>query len=149
MPSLVLIDLNSQASFEFQFFPSSLELEGGANWEQQNTAGGKKPLFYSNSDGTRLTFPELWWDSTDTGESLNPRMDELRGFCLDEQDDRGAPPSLLATWGDAKLQCVLSRYRFVPEFWDGDGNPLRVRLDLEFLEIQDEGEATNLTGIGI
>src|SRR4051794_1876530 len=110
-PSLVLIDLNSQASFEFQFFPTEFDTEHAANWQPQDVTSGKKPLFYSNTEPGRLTFPELWLDSTSTRESLKDTLDELHSFSLDEQEDRGAPPAMLATWGDEKFQGVMTSMR--------------------------------------
>lgn len=146
--ALVLIDLGSQASFEFPFFPNEITSEDGANWEPQPTANGKKPLFYANGEPGTLTFPELWLDNTRTGLSLTPTIIELKSFTLDEQDDRGAPPALLAVWGDEKLRCVLKRASITRNYFDTSGNPLRAKVSLDLMEIQDEGEFTGVN-VGI
>ena len=142
--TLVLIDLNSQASFEFQFFPDNVKTVDRANWTAQETTIGAKPLFYANREPRTLTFSELYFDNTDTNESLTQTLEDLRAFTMDEVLDMGAPPALLATWGDQSLRCVLHDLTIEQIFFTDEGNPIRARLSIELLELQPEGEGTGV-----
>lgn len=143
--TLVLIDLNSQASYEFQFFPNMLSTEDAANWEEQDTAGGTKPLFYMNRSPQMLTFPELYLDNTDTGQSLAEQIKELRSFCFDEVPDTGAPAPLLATWGDENLRCVVTRLSTERIYFNESGEPTRARMAMDLKELQEFGEGTGVS----
>lgn len=134
---LVLIDLNSSDSFVFQFFPKEVKTVDRSNWEVQDTAGGKKPLFYANGEPQALTFSELYFDKTDTGESLKETLEKLRKFVLDVPADRGAPSALLAAWGDNSLRCVVRDLTVEQIFFNKDGRATRARVSLELIEIQD------------
>lgn len=144
MSVLVLIDLSSQASFEFQYFPNSVRSQRGVNWRSQDTTIGTKPLMYENREPKKLSFTELWLDNTDTGESLTSILDELEEFCTSESDpgggSRGRPAVLLATWGDRKLRCVLTDLTVEEEFFNESGEPTRARLSIELMEIQEFSE---------
>lgn len=151
MSVLVLIDISSQASFEFQYFPNSVRTQRGVNWRPQDTTIGTKPLLYENREPKRLSFTELWLDNTDDGQSLTQTLDELEEFCTSETDSgggsRGRPAILLATWGDRKLRCVLTDLNVEEEFFNEQGEPTRARLSIELLEIQEfaEGALISIT----
>jgi hypothetical protein len=145
MPAaLVLIDLSSQASWEFQFFPNELRTVDRANWRPQETTTGTMPLFYENREPRRLSFPELYLDNTETGVSVTETLADLKAFTMDEQDDTGMPPVLLATWGDRKERCVLEEIQIEEIYFTEDGDPTRAKIGLELLEIQPIGEATSV-----
>ncbi len=138
---LVLIDLSSQVSFEFQYFPNIIRSQRGVNWRPQDTTIGTKPLMYENREPKRLSFTELWLDSTDTGDSLTGLLEILEEFCTSESDSagvsRGRPPVLLATWGDRRQRCVLTDLTVEEEFFNEAGEPTRARLSIELIEVQD------------
>ena len=138
--TLVLIDLNSQASFEFQYFPNEVKSVDRSNWEAQEVTIGTKPLFYQNREPQVLTFSELYFDTTDSNITLTETLNSLRSFSMDEVDDHGAPPSLLAVWGDNKLRCVLHDLTIEQIYFTPDGLPTRARLSLELTEIQADSE---------
>jgi len=144
MATLVLIDLNSQASFEFQYFPDEVQTRLHPNWRPQDVTIGIKPLLYENSDPELLTFPELWMDESYTNESLTETLQSLKEFAAAEVEDRGAPPPLLATWGDRKQLCVLQDLTIAETFFSDNGEPIRARLSMELIQIQDEGEAVGV-----
>ena len=145
MGKFVLINLTNQDSFEFPYFPDEIDTDDEANWETQNTANGIKPSFYGNGEPTKLSLPKLILDNTKTNVSLTETLKKLKAL-KEEQEDRGAPPPLLATWGDEKLRCVLLRMSTKRIYFDrtGSGNTLRAEISLELLEIQDEGEFTGV-----
>lgn len=144
MSVLVLIDLNSQASWEFQIFPENLKTNDKVNWKPQETTTGVKPLYYGNQDPRRLSFPELWLDNTDTGESLTEILDELRTFLTEENETTGMPPRLLVTWGSRKEVVVCEDLTIEETFFDGSAEPLRAKVSLELIRIQPEGEGSSV-----
>lgn len=147
MSVLVLIDLTSQASYEFQYFPDNVRTQRRVNWRPQDTTIGTKPLMYESRDPKILSFQELWLDNSFTNESLNDVLEELESFTTDEIDGRGAPPPMLVTWGDRKLRCVLQDLTVEEQFFTPEGNCIRARLSIELIEIQDEGQAVGVNVI--
>lgn len=139
---LALIDLDSQAAWEFQFFPNEVRTADRANWEPQDTTIGTKPLFYANREPRRISFPELYLDYS--GESLTATLDELRVFAIDEKDTTGMPARLLATWGDRIERCVMEELSIEEIFFNSVGEPTRARIGIELIELQPDGEGTSV-----
>ena len=77
--TLVLIDLNSQASFEFQYFPNEVKSVDRSNWEAQEVTIGTKPLFYQNREPQVLTFSELYFDTIDGNAEQSAEFFNGRG----------------------------------------------------------------------
>lgn len=143
-PGLALINLESSGAFTFQFFPATVSTTDRANWEAQNTTIGVKPLFYANREPRSIDFPELYWDNTETNESLTGQINELRSL-LDETA-KGTPPPLLAAWGDRHERCVLAELNIEEIFFNRDGHPIRARIKLTLTQIQpDSNEATGVS----
>lgn len=147
MASLVLIDLESQDSWEFQYFPNEVRSSRRVNWSPQETTIGTKPLFYENREPKQLSFTDLYLDNTDTGESLSETLKELEDFTTEEREGRGSPPAMLAVWGDRKLRCVLQDLTVEETFFNTEGHPTRARISLELIELQriDESTGVNVT----
>ncbi len=140
----VLIRLDNQDSFVFQFFPKDLDWSQRANWSPQDVTTGTQPLFYANREPRRINVPELYLDSTETGESLTPDLKKLRSL-HDESEQEGTPPPLLAAWGDRQERCVLEDLKVTEEFFNESGHPLRVKISLTLLEVQNENsESTSV-----
>lgn len=133
---LILINLENQGAFVFQFFPSSVNTTDRANWNAQETTVGVKPLFYANREPRRIDFPELYLDNTDTNESLTERIKELR--MLMEETEKGTPPALLAAWGDRNERCVLEELSIEEKFFNPAGEPIRVLIKMGLLQLQPE-----------
>lgn len=138
-----LINLEDQGAFTFQYFPESLSTMESANWEPQETTVGVKPLFYANREPRQIEFPELWFDNTETNQSLTPTIKELRK--LFEETQNGTPPALLAVWGDRNERCVLVNLTIEENFFTSDGFPIRARVSLSLLQLQPQlNEATGV-----
>ena len=133
---MALINLENQGAFVFQFFPANLRTQDRANWQPQETTVGVKPLLYGNREPRRIEVPELYLDNTDTNESLTEQIKELRG--LMEETDKGTPPALLAVWGDRNERCVLEELSIEEQFFNADGEPTRVRINLGLIQLQPE-----------
>ncbi|HEV7701369.1 MAG TPA: hypothetical protein VGO43_14150, partial [Pyrinomonadaceae bacterium] len=130
-------------SFTFQYFPAEARLEDRANWEPQDLAGGKKPLFYGNRDPQRISVQELYLDNTMTDRSLKTDLDDLRTL-MDEVDGKGTPPALLAIWGDHKERCVLEELCVEEVMFNSEGECTRAKISIQLLELQPEGEGTTV-----
>lgn len=135
---LMLVNLDNQISFEFQFFPEEINTTDRNNWEPQETTIGVKPLFYANREPRQLDFSELYLDSTETNESLTPEVNELRAL-MNESDETGKPPALMAIWGDRTEQVVLQDLTISEIFFHQQGFPIRVRISMSLIQIQSEG----------
>ena len=140
---LILINLETgDAAFVFQFFPDTVSVSDRANWQPQETTIGVKPIFYANREPRRTEFQELYLDNTDTNESLTPQIKSLRS--LFEETAKGTPPSLLAGWGDRSEQCVMEELTIEEVFFNTEGDPIRARIRMTLLQVQNDGETTSV-----
>ncbi|MGA9774008.1 MAG: hypothetical protein WBV94_33565 [Blastocatellia bacterium] len=135
----VLVNLCGGGAFIFDWFPTSdgIELNRRANWPEQETTIGTKPLFYMNRDPRRLEIREVWLDRSDTNESITPLMNAL--LALQDEICEGTPPPLLALWGDRQERVILEEIRFEEKLHHQNGNPIRARASLSLKEIQEDG----------
>ncbi len=130
---MALINLENQGSFVFKFFPTNISTTDRANWQPQETTIGVKPLFYANREPRQLDFPELWFDNTDTNESLTPEFKALNELF---DDTKGTPPALLAIWGDRQERCVLQELTIEETFFNREGYPIRARIRMTLTQLQ-------------
>jgi hypothetical protein len=132
----VLVNLDGGGTFVFDFFPTA-PISGSrrANWPEQETTIGTRPLFYMNRDPRKPEVMEVWADKTDTNESLTPEIEALYAL-QDEIAGLGAPPRLLAMWGDRQEVCVLEELRHEEHMHSPSGNPIRVKFSLTLKEVQ-------------
>lgn len=138
-----LLDIESEFALEFPLFPEQITTSGRANWEPQEVTMGKKPLFYANTDPLRISINEVYFDYTDSNVSAAPDIDLMR-YLMTEFE--GKPPgALLAIWGEREIRCVLTDLTIEETMFNDDGNPTRLKCSLELLELQEDGEATNVS----
>lgn len=142
-PGFALFNLRNQDNFVFQFFPNEDRATDRANWLPQETTIGVKPLFYANREPRTLEFNELYLDNTETGESLTPDIKKLQAM-MEESENEGSPPALLAVWGDRRERCVLQDLSSEAVYYSSDGNPLRVRFSIVLMQLQPENEGTSV-----
>ncbi|MCP9494292.1 MAG: hypothetical protein MSG64_07540 [Pyrinomonadaceae bacterium MAG19_C2-C3] len=143
--SFALINLESSESFVFNYFPAEIETSRRANWERANTAT-RQALTFANIEPKRVDVPELWLDGTRDNQSLTPTIRRL--YELQELGREGAPPALLVSWGDREERVILEEVRITElQPFDGSGNPLRARVSLTLIEVQqyDDSPATQRT----
>lgn len=141
---LVLINLEDQGAFTFQYFPDNLRTSDRANWNPQETTVGVKPLFYANREPRRIEFTELYFDNTETNESLTETIKELQALTV--ETEKGTPPALLAAWGDRHERCVLEDLSIEEKFFNTMGEPIRVLIRMSLLQLQpDSGASTGVT----
>ncbi len=141
---LALINLENQDAFVFQFFPQNLRTTDRANWNAQETTIGVKPLFFANREPRTIEFPELYLDNTDLNFSLTPDIKRLRELQV-EVESRGTPPALLAIWGDRNERCVLQEVSIEEQFFNTEGEPIRVKISLSLVQIQpDDAEVVGV-----
>lgn len=134
----IIINLCGGGVFRFEYFPTApISLERRANWEEQDTTTGTKPLFYRNRDPRRPEVGEVYLDKSWTNESITPQMEEL--LALQDESCEGTPPPLLIVWGDRQERVVLEDIRFEEILHLGDGTPTRARVHFSFKELQQDG----------
>lgn len=133
--SFILINLCGGGVFKFPFFPTApIELARRANWPEQETTTGTRPLMYFNRDPRRLEVREVWLDKSDTNQSIKPEIEAI--LALQNETCEGTPPPLLAVWGDRQERCVLEEARFEETFHAPEGHPIRARVSLSLKEVQ-------------
>lgn len=124
-------------AFTFDFFPTApITLERRANWSEQDTTIGTKPLFYENRDPRKLGVQEVWLDRSDSNESITPQIEEL--MALQDEIVDGTPPPCLVLWGDRQEYSVLEEIHIEETLHRKDGAPIRARVTLSFKELQGE-----------
>src|SRR5258708_3048182 len=126
----VLISLETPDSFIFELFPHAIQSTDHANWEAQDVSRGTKPLFYANGEPRKISVPECWLDGTEKNQPVNDSIDKLRAL-KNEIPKTGAPPALLAIWGDRQQRCVMEDVMIEEQFFTSAGNPLRARVTLQ------------------
>jgi hypothetical protein len=132
----VVISLCGPGTFVFDFFPTApITLGRAANWPEQDTTIGTKPLFYSNRDPRKLAVQEVWLDKTETNESITPQMEAL--MALQDEICEGTPPPVLVLWGDRQERSVLADIQIEETFHHQSGYPIRAKVTLSFKEIQE------------
>jgi len=138
-----LLDIESDFALEFQFFPEQITTRGRTNWEPQETTIGTKPLFYKNADPLVISLTDVHIDYTDSNASAAPDIDLMR-YQMTELEEGGPPPALLAIWGERRIRCVLTDLTIDEMMFTGEGEPTRLRCSLELMELQPDGEATDV-----
>jgi len=130
-----LINLCGGPSITFKWFPTPpISLNSRVSWEEQEVTIGTKPLFYFNRAPRHLEVPELWLDETDAGTSITPVIEQIKA--LQEPTCNGAPPPLVAVWGDRRERVVLEEYHIDEMFHLPNGVPIRAKVNLGLKEIQ-------------
>lgn len=137
-----LISLETSDAFIFELFPREIQGTDRANWEPQDVTRGVKPLFYASSEPRRLSVPELILDGSRTNQTINDQIASLRAL-KNEVAELGRPPALHAVWGDQELRCVMEEVVIAENFFNGPGDPLRARVSLQLVELQEEHEAVS------
>ncbi|HXG23677.1 MAG TPA: hypothetical protein VNJ09_03910 [Chthonomonadales bacterium] len=131
----IIINLCGGGVFRFQYFPTApIRLARRANWEEQETTIGTKPLFYMNRDPRQPEIEEVWLDKSDTNESVTPEIEAL--LALQDETCEGTPPPLLALWGDRQERVILEEVQVEEMYHAPGGWPIRAKLSLTFKEIQ-------------
>ena len=82
--------------------------------------------------------PDLRLEGTRTNESIGPQIDALRK--LKQETKNGAPPALLVIWGDRQQRCVMEEVSIAETFFTPAGDPLRARVSLQLVELQEQHE---------
>ena len=132
-----LTNLEGPGGFLFTRFPTVIGTNARANWQVQEVTIGTKPLFYANREPRQIRVDDLLLDNTATGDSVTPDIDALFRL-MEELEDKGRPPALLARWGDREERCVLTELTVSEEFFNLDGTPIRARIGITLLQFQED-----------
>lgn len=147
--NFVLINLEGGGAYVFEFFPKEIQSTDRANWEPQDVTLGVKPIFYANIEPRRISVPELYLDGTFDGATINEQIEGLQAL-KNEQPGKGSPPALLAVWGSRQQRCVMEECVVSEIFFERGGNPLRARVSLQLVELQQEEMVTvNVTPLDV
>ncbi len=131
-----LINLYSTGVFSFQYFPTDVTTEDGANWEAHDVTHGIKPLSYANREPQRITF-NAWLDHSAANESIQPVIDELR-LLMSDNGPEGTPAPLLLVCGDWRERVVLERLHVKRTLFNSDNLAIRAEVSLTLAELAEE-----------
>ncbi len=146
--ALLITNLATGQTLTFKYFPTEINTTGRANWEPQDVSHGVKPLLYRNNDPRKLDFA-LDLDDSVKGNSITPHIKAL--MALLEETKEGAPAPLVVLWGDRQERVVLEEVKVTEtQPFADDGVPLRAKVNLSFIQVQDDGRTPKVvkTNVG-
>lgn len=129
------------------FNPAELALSQSNNWESNKMPGkGVPTLRYSGASSGQLTL-NLFFDTTDTGESVTSYTKMLVGLMEIDSTLPGSspatnnarPPWVQFHWGDFhSFKSVVSNLSLTFEYFSDQGTPLRARAALTLTQYQED-----------
>lgn len=132
---LTIINLTGGGTFVFKRFPAEIGTEDAANWETIDVSGGTKPLFFGNNEPQEVTIEDVMIDNTDTNQSIEPELEQLRAL-MQPSGNSGTPPALQIMTAGFKQRVVLKGLRIARNFFTPAGVAIRAQLGLTFTEVQ-------------
>ncbi len=122
--------------------PSSYSLDRSMSWSQKRVFFDEFPITkYKGEEGRSLSF-ELLYDkdvgnelTSSTTYSVQEKITELEEL-VDQDENTKLPPMVQLMWGDLLFTCVVSKFNLGYEKFDEGGLPLRVKVTLDFLEVE-------------
>lgn len=130
------------------FNPSDLAVSQSNNWAADVMPGkGVPTLRYTGAGSGQLTLT-LFFDSTDTGESVTQYTSQLVGLMNVDtslpgtmpSSNNARPPWVTFNWGDFhSFKAVVSSLSLTFEYFSSTGTPLRARANITLTQYQDDG----------
>ncbi len=122
---------DGKKTIEVLFNPTTYTLSKSATIAEIGIPGLDYPLLQfirGNSEDLKM---QLFLDTTDSGEDLKVRLDDLHEL-IDVDGDLHAPPVCQFQWGSQIFDCVLTSLSQQLLLFDPSGNPLRAKVDVIF-----------------
>ncbi len=145
-------NVDGGGTFYCQFNPKELKLEDTASWKPSDEQGKSKPLLTYEKGQPAVLSMDLVFDTTDTGGSVQGRIDALRAFLaatVTEKDEGGEskrPPHVDFHWNSFTFKGVVEKLSVSVLMFKADGTPMRAKVSITMKE-RSEG-AGGGTGAG-
>ena len=122
-----------------QFNPKEYSLEKTNEFQDKPllTLQALKSSYQKASEGDFTI--ELLFDTTDTGENVNERIEVLKKITVMDEDLH-APPPCLFVWKDAIFKGVVTKVTKKYTYFFNDGTPARARVTLTLKSFKTQKE---------
>lgn len=112
------------------FNPDNYAITTNMLYPDISVPGLRSPLIQFVRGEAQTLAVELFLDQSQTGESLKPKLDEVRAF-VTINSDLHAPPVCEFAWGDISFQGVMFEFSERFQMFDESGNVLRCRVTIK------------------
>jgi len=112
------------------FNPDNYAITTNMLYPDISVPGLRSPLVQFVRGEAQTLAVELFLDQSQTGESLKPKLDEVRAFVTIDSDLH-APPVCEFAWGDISFQGVMFEFSERFQMFDESGNVLRCRVTIK------------------
>jgi hypothetical protein len=112
------------------FNPDNYAITTNMLYPDISVPGLRSPLIQFVRGEAQTLAVELFLDQSQTGESLKPKLDEVRAFVTIDSDLH-APPVCEFAWGDVSFQGVMFEFSERFQMFDESGNVLRCRVTIK------------------
>ncbi|MCA9488653.1 MAG: LysM peptidoglycan-binding domain-containing protein [Myxococcales bacterium] len=133
-------NVDGGGTFYCQFNPKELKLEDTASWKPSDEQGQSKPLLTYEKGQPAVLSMDLIFDTTDSGGSVQGRVDALRGFLaatVAEADEGGQstrPPHVDFHWKSFTFRGVVEKISASVLMFKADGTPMRAKVSVTMKE---------------
>lgn len=148
------VNIDAGGTFYVQFNPKELKLEDTASWKSSDEQGKPKPLLTYEKGEAAVLSMDLVFDSTDTGGSVQGRIDALRAFLaatVTDSDEGGTskrPPHINFHWASFKFEGVCEKISASVLMFKPDGTPMRAKVSVTLKERMVETGGAGSTAAG-
>jgi len=112
------------------FNPDNYSITTNMLYPDISVPGLRSPLIQFVRGEAQTLAVELFMDQSQTGETLKPKLDEVRAFVTIDSDLH-APPVCEFAWGDISFQGVMFEFSERFQMFDESGNVLRCRVTIK------------------
>jgi hypothetical protein len=148
-------NVDGGGTFYCQFNPKELKLDDTASWKPSDEQGQTKPLLTYEKGQPAVLSMDLVFDTTDTGASVQGRVDAMRAFLaatVTESDAGGQsqrPPHVDFHWKSFHFRGVIEKISASMLMFKADGTPLRAKISVTLKERSDEARGGTGSGSSI
>lgn len=137
---LTIINLLTSARITLPLFPTEIDTQDSANWEEIDVASGVKPVVYGNRQPQEISF-EAVFDNTRTNNSIEPDVQKLRELLMTKVEvnavrNSNSPPPVQILTAGFQQRCVLKDLKVTRNFFTKAGVAIRANIGLTFLEFR-------------
>jgi LysM repeat protein len=148
------VNVDAGGTFYVQFNPKELKLEDTASWKSSDEQGKPKPLLTYEKGEAAVLSMDLIFDTTDSGGSVQGRIDALRAFLaatVTDSDEGGTskrPPHINFHWASFSFEGVCEKISASVLMFKPDGTPMRAKVSVTLKERQVETGGAGSTASG-
>lgn len=133
-------NVDGGGTFYCQFNPKELKLDDTASWKPSDEQGQSKPLLTYEKGQPAVLSMDLVFDTTDTGASVQGRVDAMRAFMAasvkekDEGGESSRPPHVDFHWKGFTFKGVVEKMSASVLMFKADGTPMRAKISVTLKE---------------